>query len=223
VAGLPVQARVGLRFALPRDGASVPQTDLRYDPMHDDLFDIELVGTYERSSNFRSLSLDNSGFIRLPGSMAAAPDVSVPHNWRDVFGLRLGGDFNVVRNMLAVRAGVSYEQGAQQPGQFPAGHPMAGQPSMAYAHVDIPAYDTLGLHAGASFRWRWLTVSAAYGHFFMSTLDASTEGALRTIGTTGPVTDRECAGTAGMGACQVNRGVYRASLDTVNIGLTGHF
>jgi long-chain fatty acid transport protein len=222
--GLPLQARLGVRFALPRDQNAPTQDSPEYDPMRDDLFDIELDATYEHSSAFRALTLNNSGSIgTAEGMTVPAPAMlSVPHNWRDVFGVRLGGDFNAIRNVLAVRAGISFEQGAMQPGRFPAG-PMAGQPSLAFTHVDLPAYDTFGLHVGASYRWRWLTVSAAYGHFFMSALDASREGALPIIGTSGALTEAQCMGSAGAGACQSNRGVFRASLDTLNIGLTGRF
>lgn len=205
---LPIQARLSARFALPRDWHRDPARD--YDPMRDDVFDVELTGIYERSSAFRTLRLENSGQINV-GTAANptpvdVPDAEVPHQWRDVWGVRAGGDYNFVPGVLAARAGVSFETGAQ---------------STRFAHLDIPAYDSLGLHVGGSFRWRWLTVSLAYAHFFMADLVAS-DGELRALGTEGPVTDAQCQ-MAGPGACAVNRGTYSAALDTLSLGLTGRF
>lgn len=212
--GLPTQLRFGARFALPRRGHVRINEEIQgqapFDPMRDEVFDVEADFIYETSSAFERLHIENRGEIDLGANRVAAPSpIDVAHNWRNVWGVRVGGDFNAVPEVLALRAGVSYESGAQ---------------STADAHIDIPAYDMLGLHAGLSLRFRWLTASIAYAHFFTGGNDASRDGRLSVVGTTGALRESDCAqpGT-GAGACQVNRGLYTASLDVFNVGLTAHW
>ncbi len=213
---LPLQVRWGVRFALPRAG-STPQDQRGYDPMRDDVFDIEANWSYERSSAFQALTLENSGFIDVSSTTrAAAPTpISVPHDFHDIFGLRIGGDVNIVPNRFAARLGVSYEMGAQSR--------YAGQ-------LDLPAYTMTGLHAGISVRLAFLTISAAYGHFFIPDFDvlptSGTDPGMRnvsTVGTAGPVAPSMCTSSTGTDVCHTNVGHYSANLDTVNIGLTAHF
>jgi long-chain fatty acid transport protein len=209
---LPLQVRWGVRFAWPRAG-SVPQTDPNYVAMRDDVFDLEANWIYERSSVFQNLTLENSGTITVaPGTVSPAPSpLSVPHNWHDIFGFRIGGDVNIVPNRFTARAGVSYEMGAQ---------------SRFYGQLDLPAYSMTGLHLGLSVRiGSILTITAAYAHFFIPDFDvlSAPNGNVSTIGTTGPVAENMCAGSVGRDVCHVNVGHYDTSLDTVNLGLTARF
>ncbi|MEI8256562.1 MAG: hypothetical protein WCJ30_12890 [Deltaproteobacteria bacterium] len=212
VVHLPLQVRWGVRFALPRSG-SVPQDQPGYHPMKDDVFDLEVNWIYERSSVFSSLELHNRGNIQVTDvtTSPAPANLNVPHDWHDVFGVRVGGDVNIIPNRFALRAGVSYELGAQS-------H-FAGQ-------LDIPAYTSLGLHAGLSVRFAWLTISAAYAHMIMPSFEVynATGRNLTTISTTGALADPAgCAGGTGSDACHTNVGTYTASIDTFNIGFNAHF
>ncbi len=220
-ASLPQQFRVGVRFNLPR-ALHVTQNEASpnqpYDPMRDDWFDVELDAIYETSSAFQALNLVNSGRIDVGGGPVVAPPspLAVPHNWNNVWGLRLGGDVNVIPSRLALRTGVVYESGAS---------------SYQYAHIDFPAYDLVGIHAGASIRVGFLTISLAYAHGFFGGRDNTMAnpgnamdgaGALPTIGTMGAVTARDCM-TSGSDACAVNRGVYSAYSNAFNVGLNGRW
>jgi long-chain fatty acid transport protein len=219
----PVQARIGARFALPREGA-VLQTDNKadqtYDPMHDDVFDVEANLIYERGSAnqyFHVMTSTPESNFDYPRSTcpktlvtdAITTDLCLPRYWRDVIGLRLGGDVNVVPDVLALRAGASFETGGQ---------------STRGANLDSVAQDTLGMHMGATFRpTRWLSVHLAYAHYFMRDINAS-DGELTNVAQAGVVTAADCAKREiGPGSCTGNRGLYQSRLDMFNFGLTGHF
>jgi long-chain fatty acid transport protein len=220
----PLQARIGARYAHPRGGAT-SQTDTRegssYDPMRDDVFDVEVNLIYEMASANQYFHVINSkaeADFDYPRSTCPKPiaaggaittDACLPRLWSDVFGVRVGGDVNAIPDVLALRAGVSYETGAQ---------------STRGANLDALGYDTFGLHAGATFRpTSWLSVHVAYAHYFMSDLDAK-DGELSTVTLGGTVKPEQCAQpTHGQGACTANRGLYEASLDSFNLGATARF
>jgi long-subunit fatty acid transport protein len=220
----PLQARIGARYAHPRPGA-MRQTDIAedrsYDPMRDDVFDVEANLIYEMASANQYFHVINSkpeADFDYPRSTCPKPlaagggittDVCFPRYWKDVFGVRVGGDFNAIPDVLALRAGVSYETGAQ---------------STKGANLDALGHDTAGLHAGATFRpSSWISVHVAYAHYFMGDLDAK-DGELSTVTLGGTVKPEQCADpTYGQGACTANRGLFEASLDTFNVGVTARF
>jgi hypothetical protein len=201
-----------VRFAWPRAG-SLPQTDPAYSPMRDDVFDVEANWIYERSSVFQNLTLENSGTIMVaPGTVTPAPTpLNVPHNFHDIFGFRIGGDVNIIPNRFTMRAGVSYEMGAQ---------------SRFYGQLDLPAYTMAGFHGGLSVRVAMFTISAAVGGFYIPDFDvlSAPGGNVSTIGTTGPVQESMCtSGSAGSDVCHVNVGHYSTTLVTANLGITARF
>jgi long-chain fatty acid transport protein len=207
---LPWQARVSARFALPRNRHPERDWQINYSPMRDDVFDVEVEGIFERSSNFDNLHLDLSN-VTANGVTLMSRSVDIAHNFRDVWGVRVGGDVNILPDRLAVRAGFSYETGAQTTQQ---------------ANLDLASYDTFGLHLGASYRFHFgshysLTASLAYAHFFMAD-QTSTDGTQMTMGATGNTTQTLCDAPTGPGpgACNINRGTYSASVDTLSAGLS---
>jgi long-chain fatty acid transport protein len=217
------QLRVGVRLVLPRRGQvrlNDPRPPRGYDPMRDEVADLEVTGLYERAASFQDLGLQFGGNISLGAGTApvSLPPVALPHQWRDVWGLRVGGDVNVLPGRLALRAGVSYETGAYNP---------------RYMNFDVPATQTLGLHVGATVRiGRHVSASLAYAHHFIGTVDntAAIQGTydpmqpdrtgLHTIGTTGFVAADQCTiSRVGPGACDNNRGVYTSSMDVLSAGV----
>jgi hypothetical protein len=78
----------------------------------------------------------------------------------DQMTMRLGGDYNVILNVLALRAGVSYEgRGAEA--EY--ARPTAGLP-----------FERLGVHGGFTWRIDGRTdLSFAYAHFFQETIELS--------------------------------------------------
>jgi hypothetical protein len=210
----PFQARLGARFVLPRRGRPTldqPVTNARegYDPMTDDVFDIELDGWYEGLSRMAAIGLENSGRIDIGGTTIPAPArVNITSNFNDVYGVRLGGDYNVLPGRLALRAGVAYET--------------AGM-SNEFAQIHVGAYQTTSVHGGASLRLGFLTMSVGYAHFFMADFVAD-RGQRSIVSAGGPLEARMCTATSsGPDACTTNRGTYRASLDILHLGFNARF
>src|SRR6185437_16914220 len=65
------------------------------------------------------------------------PNNDVPHNFKDVFGVRVGGDYNVIADKLAVRLGGYFETQAA---------------TEQYANVDFAGGARIGFAAGATYR-----------------------------------------------------------------------
>jgi long-subunit fatty acid transport protein len=206
---LPWTLRGGVRYNLPRAGRPTQDDGTgTYDPMTDDVFDIEAMFTYEGTSSLSRTSLVNSGGIRIDNAgttVNAPPTITIESALTDVVGFRLGGDWNVIPGTLAVRAGMSYETAGVSPN---------------LAQIHLPAYAGASVHAGLSYRWRWLTIAAGFGHFFFDGNNASSANRNVTVpGTTQiPINTPGMAATCpesgsgqGAEACTINRGTYRAS------------
>ncbi len=206
---LPWTLRVGARYNMPRAGRPTQNDGTgTYDPMTDDVFDIEADFTYEATSNLADTALVNTGSIRIDSSGTAVPapaSISIRSALSDVMGFRLGGDFNIIPGTLAVRVGGSYETGGASP---------------VATSIHLPAYAGGTVNAGLSYRWRWLTISAAYGHYFFQDFDAST--GVRNITVPSPQITN-CSPTQGSEACTINRGVYTAQMHSGSIQFTGRF
>lgn len=120
----------------------------------------------EQTVVLRSVRADGS-----PGSTAEAfigqcvPNGSDPCATREVpsylhgktqLSLRLGGEYNIILGILAVRAGVSYETHGQDP---------------AYVNITNYQLGRTGLHVGATWRIAGQTdFSVAYAHFFQKSV-----------------------------------------------------
>ncbi len=207
VAPWPMQARIGARFHMPRDGAAI-DTNVR-DPIASDLFDVELDVTWANNSHFKDLSVHfPSGIaVNIPGLQGAAtlpPDASIPHHWKDSFGVRLGGDYVVVADKLSVRAGGSFQSEAQDP---------------KYLHLDYVPSQMFGLDAGLTVRFGSLDLLAAYGHVFYKGLDNHGQGA--TYALCGMA---DCGGSSPFRTAQtINGGSNSSVLNVVSAGATYRF
>ena len=168
---MPWQVALGLRYGARRDDA--PAGDRPGDPLTDEVWDVELDVVYELNSRVDEIRLrpDDDAVIRTRSVNAAGTVVesevpagtllTIPHRWKNQLGLRLGGDVNVVRGLLALRAGVSYESRGVDP---------------SYAQTDfLPAART-GLHGGATVRLGAIDVSVGYAHLFQETITANPVG-----------------------------------------------
>jgi hypothetical protein len=218
---LPSTLRVGVRAASLRAGA--PATMAERDPMRDELFDLEINVSWENTSVMDAVRTRNSGELEFsPGSrFPVTPSAALRKSWRDVLGVRIGGDFNAIREVLAIRAGFAYEQGAQTGPRVWQGQVVETNPD---ASIDTTAYDNLNVSLGASVRWRWFTIDLAYQHSFVTNNQVDNGRATIVSGLV-PVDAAACAmmGPPGPGACTNNRGEYRASLDVFSLGVTARF
>lgn len=232
-AHLPWALRAGVRFALPRAGRPTQDDGTgRYDPMSDDVFDVEANFVYEGTSNLSETTLVNSGSIATApngGSPVPAPQrIAIRSALSNAMGVRLGADYNVIPGRLTVRAGFSYETAGVSP---------------ELAQIHLPAYAGVSVHGGLTFRWRWLDVTAGYGHIFYFDNDATrgtravttpgnpaatppSSAPLNPQGPNPPGTSAPCNAQGvctdmirGSGAYTINQGVYSASQNTFNVAL----
>jgi long-chain fatty acid transport protein len=166
---LPMEAKLGFRYHQPR--SVMPQDGHLRDPIAQDLFDVEADFTWANDSAFDYLEIHFPGDAQGNGILPANPNLpmvgvippnaDVRHHFKDVFGVRVGGDFNVLPDQLALRAGAFYES--------PAVDPM-------YQNVDFDAAQRIGVALGGTYRLalgaekrRALEIMAAYGHVFFAT------------------------------------------------------
>jgi long-subunit fatty acid transport protein len=166
---IPMEAKLGVRFHKIRPGADMLH---RRDPMSQDVFDVEADFTWANDSSFQAINLSfpgNNGIGTIPvnGPPGNLPEnASVPHNFKDVFGIRIGGDVNVLPDQLAIRAG-GYFQTAAQDSQ--------------YQNIDFPGQQEFGLAAalttrihldklfGTTSKSPALELSIGFGHTWIGT------------------------------------------------------
>lgn len=235
---LPMEAKIGVRYHRPRraEGAdgSTERKVHRRDPLATDLFDIELDLTWANNSALEALEVrfpgDASGGGKLPVSginSEIPPNADQPRHYRDVFGVRLGGDVNVLPDRLALRAGAHFETSAER---------------AQFQHIDFPASQRIGFALGATYRLRLtkdpartdaLEIMLGYGHTFFadqSREDPNASGIGALAGTSCP----EGATVAGPNTCSdgtqryrtnypVNLGTITNTLNVLNVGVAYRF
>ncbi|HEY2511696.1 MAG TPA: outer membrane protein transport protein [Polyangiaceae bacterium] len=140
---LPMEAKVGVRVHVPRANANLAH---KRDPMSQDVFDVEADFTWANNSAFDAIHIgfpgtaaDGTGTIPVAGTgIGKLPqDGSVPHYFKDVFGVRLGGDYNVIPDFFALRAGAYFETKAQD---------------SQYQNIDFAGQQRFGIAGGAAMR-----------------------------------------------------------------------
>lgn len=228
----PWHIRAGARFAMPRPGhqgayesamamantrANANNRAQTYDPMRDDAWDIEVDFNYEATSTLDRTGVEGSGTIMAAGLSARAPaNIMLRSYFKNTYGLRIGGDYNVIPNVLALRAGFSAETGAA---------------IERYSQLHLPTYDSLSAHFGAALRLRWFTANLSFGHLFFAPIE-DPEGRRTTITPAAsmnppnmsdqPPAMEICQAMAGgRDACRVNAGRYVASMSLVALSLSG--
>lgn len=159
---LPMEASLGVRARVPRGEPA------RRDPLDEELFDVELDLTWSQSSAMDGYGLRfPTGFL-VPGTAGTLPArVDIERRHRDVLGLRLGGDVNVVPSVLALRAGAFFEPAAGVPG-FTGPETFAG----ARAGASVGATARIAAPGG-----RALDVSVAFLHMAVADVSATGDGA----------------------------------------------
>jgi long-chain fatty acid transport protein len=185
-----------------------------------DVFDVELNFTYAHNS-----SLDKIGIYfpdRTTISLGDLADInsipqdsSVAHQWQDVFGIRLGGEYVVVPSQLAVRVG---------------GYVQSSGVDAQYLGLDFSPSQQFGLYAGGTYRVSGFDLSLGLGHVFFKTLDNGGQGAVYGIVADQNVDPATCS-KAGLSPSPTqyrmcgpqNGGSLTQSLNVVSIGATKHF
>ena len=181
----PWEARLGVRFHPVRKGVVLDPTKTAWrDFLASDAYDIEVDGTYAHNSSFDTLT------ILFPPNQCVAlgtspcpnnipPDTSIPHQFRDTFGVRLGGEYVVLPDRLGVRAGGFVQANGQDP---------------QYLGVDFLPSSMWGLFAGATLRVsKVVDLSAGFGHIWLHGLDNNGNGKVRAITAVDSGTSIACA------------------------------
>lgn len=148
------------------------------DPMTTERFDLEVDFVYYFNSAYDQARFTTHGDQQLKlvtvdpngvmGTIPASPGdctlrdpvtnncvgdrvVKTDYNGKDQFTVRIGGDYNILPGLLAVRAGVSYESRGQNPDDL---------------NVQTYMLSRKGIHAGATLRVAKRTdITIAYAHF----------------------------------------------------------
>ncbi len=181
-ANIPMEAKLGFRYHKLRaqaaeagevDGVAPPSTHRR-DPMSQDKWDAELDLTWANNSVLDSFkirfpaSADGAGNGAIPVNGIAGgtlpPNADVPKHFKDVFGVRVGGDYNVMPDKLALRGGVFAESSGQD---------------QQYQSIDFAGAARFGFALGGTYRMRLgreedksaLEFSLGYGHIFFAKQD----------------------------------------------------
>ena len=235
---IPMEAKLGFRFHKPR--ADMEYDEHRRDPMAQDVWDAELDLTWANDSALDSLQIrfptasdGINGTIPVAGTPGTVPpNADVPHNYNDVLGVRLGGDFNAIPNRFAVRAGAFFESQAAS---------TDSNGNAPYMATDFAAGARVGLALGATVRIPLkkdappteggaIELSAGYMHMFMFDLhNDGSDGGIRALAGTacesGSPTNGTCPGgtPAFRSSWFANLGTVSASTDVINVGASYRF
>jgi hypothetical protein len=208
---IPMEARLGFRYHHPRSRFAERDGDLpswvkkhegwARDALATDLFDVEVDLTWSHNSAAQAVEIHMMEGIHINGTPGyVPPDASMPRQWRDVVGVRLGGEVVAIPGLLALRAGGFFESKGVDD---------------RYLNLDFHQGYKGGVAGGVTVRaWRF-DISAAYQHTFFGALDNGGNGAVHALSgdaTTGYRTPQV-----------VNGGRATAKLDEVALGATVHF
>lgn len=248
---LPMEAKIGLRmhrFRNPRmvrngDGslslrsgpndASVLLVKLPpYDPMRDDLFDVEFNLTWTQNSVMENLELrfpaTPSGDGRIPVNGTPGnvpPNADVPLRFRDVLGLRVGGDYNVLENKVAVRAGAFMETSPTRAEFQNIGFAGGSRAGLAFgATFRVPSFVRLGEGGGN------IDLSIGFAHVFLAdTTHRGDTGLYALAGTACNPVSADAGDLCPSGRVKyrsnapVNLGTIRSNINVLNVGATLRF
>jgi long-chain fatty acid transport protein len=171
---IPPEIRAGIRLHVPREKTPVPADDavVVRDPIHDDLFDVEVDASFTRNSvasativRFRPLLTTNPTNVDVP------QNADRPTGYRDSVGVRVGGQWDALRDLLAVRAGGWFETRSQDP---------------AFLTVDPVGAFRFGFGGGLVVRYHFLDVSLGYQRQGSLGLDNHGNGRIRAPAAVGP-------------------------------------
>ena len=182
------------------------------DPMKDEVFDVEIDAAWAQTSHVGEFAVQLHD--RAPGApgfptiqfangegLPASPIrkvTAIPKNWRDTWTVRVGGDWNIIQERLALRAGASYATRAAP---------------LEYMNIDYMPVQKLGLHFGATMAFGRYRLTAAYAHLFYQEIVVGVgEGLVKEIATL-----KEDQASA------VNEGTFTGALNVLSLQVNAQF
>jgi long-subunit fatty acid transport protein len=230
----PMEAKVGIRFHMPRKG--IPYDEHTRDPMAQDQFDIEADFTWANDSAMDSLqirfpaSADGAGLlpVNLGGGLTSSvpPNADIPLHYSDVLGIRVGGDWNILPDQLAARAGAFY----QTPAQTGTNTQYQGLAFATGSQVGLALGGTYRIHFGPGANA--LELSAGFEHVFLGQESYDGSGGIDALAGTPcnpTVAKPPASGTCPSGTAAyrtnwaVNLGTITNSVNIINAGLGYRF
>jgi long-subunit fatty acid transport protein len=172
------------------------------DPMKDEIWDVELNAYWSQTSHVDNYTLKirepmETQNIQLSTSPTASviplpENASLFHGWKDTYGVRVGGDWNVLQDFLAVRAGLGFET--------------KGVPKQNM-NLDYWAVQKTTLSVGATVKLGRWKIHAAYAHVFNQAVDVKV----------GQGNVKEVVSQIPEAAQVINEGKYKSSIDVFSL------
>jgi long-chain fatty acid transport protein len=229
---IPMEAKLGFRYHKTR--ISAPHVR---DPLLTDKFDVEADLTWANNSAADAIQIrfpgdsNGNGLLPVSGIQGAylPPNADAPTGYRDVFGVRIGGDYNVLPDRLALRAGGFYQSRGQD---------------KRYQNVEFAGAQNFGLALGATYRLRFggyaeentktnaVEFMLGYGHIFYADQDNTNpraEGFTALAGTSCNPAATPTGGTCPNGQQRyrsnwpINLGTITNQINVINIGASYRF
>lgn len=167
----PMTVMLGGRYRKPRTPGKPGRGEV-YDPLVDDVFDVELNVVYTQNSAYDKAKLRFPDDPRI-SLEAQVPGGQVPSNGDqeyflegDTIGVRVGGDYVILPGQLAVRAGAWYEPNVQRE---------------EYATVTMVATRRIGLSLGGQYRIGPVDIEASFMHVNFDDIDNGGNGSVRAL------------------------------------------
>ncbi|MEZ4225455.1 MAG: hypothetical protein R3B13_31170 [Polyangiaceae bacterium] len=180
---VPVEIRIGARFHQPRPAATGLEAERQRrdafrtrDPLRDDLFDVELDLTYARNSQADEIQIRFPSGINVLGLSGTVPEnADRPTGYKDSFGARLGGQYNLRRSRLGLRAGTWIET-----------------PAVDDEYLTVTGVPALrgGVALGTVMRVQRVDLEVGYMHAWNAGLDNGGNGKLHAIAGSGSPDNR---------------------------------
>ncbi|MEZ4445672.1 MAG: hypothetical protein R3B72_41740 [Polyangiaceae bacterium] len=208
---VPMEAKLGLRYHHPRKGGQGQEWVTQHrgwarDGWAEDIFDVELDLTWAHNSQVDQIdiTLNERYQVNGTGTGQVPLDASQERNWKDVVGVRLGGEYVPIPDLLALRAGGFFESRG-----------VADE----YVNIDFHLSERVGIAGGAGVRLGPVDINLAYQHTFFFTIDNGGNGAVRALSGDNsadldpPNRSRQA----------VNGGRATSSLNEIGLGATFHW
>ncbi len=200
----PWQAGLGIRFIVPRHvGESEAKQKNNLDGMVTEIADVELDVIYEINSRVDAAIITQEAVYAQPfmepGDMGLPQRTVQNFVWKDQVSVRLGGDFNVLADRLALRLGLHYETHGVVRG---------------WEQINFMPFQRLGVHVGSTLRVWKLDLNIGYGFIYQFPVELGDDEAKQT--------QIAASNERGSGTI-VNKGRFTSSYHVIGIGLTYRF
>lgn len=137
------------------------------------------------------------------------PSLSLPHNWKDSYSFRLGGDYNIMPGLAAVRLGFTFETKGVEDG---------------FEQLDFFPFMRFGAHVGLTMRLGFFDITLAYAHIHqVESVVAPANGQVIQIHAAQRFAELQGGESLTGYGTIINAGRYTSNFDVVSLGLTYHF